>query len=172
MFAMAAALLHYLFSWLRLKHQLALEVLALRHQITVLNRQHPKPKLRPADRLIWITLKNFWPSWKSALVIFRPETVIGWHRAGFRIFWRWKSRHRLGRPGKDRELIRLIRRMWSVNPTWGRPRIRDELAKLGLQATTAAIRKYRPQSRHRPSQSWWTFLQNHAGAMAAMDFRA
>lgn len=103
-------------------------------------------------------------------MIFRPETVIGWQRAGFRLFWRWKSRRRIGRPGKDRELIELIRRMWAVNPTWGSPRIRDELAKLGLHASTATIRKYRPKSRGHRSQSWWTFLQNHTGAIAAMDF--
>jgi len=103
-------------------------------------------------------------------MIFRPETVIGWQRAGFRMLWRWKSRRRRGRPGKDRELVQLIRRMWSVNPTWGSPRIRDELAKLGLQASRATIRKYRPKSRGRPSQDWWTFLRNHANAIAAMDF--
>jgi transposase InsO family protein len=101
---------------------------------------------------------------------FRPETVIGWQRAGFRMFWRWKSRRRLGRPGKDPELKQLIGRMWAVNPNWGSPRIRDELAKLGLQASTAAIRKYRPRGRRQPSQSWWTFLQNHAAGIAAMDF--
>jgi len=170
MFAIVAALLRYPLSWLRPKHQLALEILALRHQITVLKRQTHKPKLRPGDRFIWIMLQRSWPDWKSALMIFQPETVIGWHRAGFRIFWRWKSRHRMGRPGKDRDLIQLIGRMWSVNPTWGSPRIRDELAKLDLQASTATIRKYRPKSRRRPLQGWWTFLQNHAGAMAAMDF--
>jgi hypothetical protein len=115
-------------------------------------------------------LKSAWPDWKVALMIFQPETVIGWQQAGFRLFWRWKSRHRLGRPGKDAELIQLIRRMWSVNPTWGSPRIRDELAKLGLYASTATIRKYRPKSRRRPAQSWSTFLRNHAGAIAAMDF--
>ncbi len=104
------------------------------------------------------------------MIIFRPETVIGWQRAGFRMFWRWKSRRRRGRPAKDSELIQLIRRMWSVNPTWGSPRIRDELAKLGLQASTATIRKYRPRSRGQASQSWRTFLQNHAGGIAAMDF--
>ena len=103
-------------------------------------------------------------------MVFRPETVIGWQRAGLRMFWRWKSRRRPGRPAKDRELIQLIRRMWSVNPTWGSPRIRDELAKLGLQASTATIRKYRPRSRRLPSQSWRTFLQNHAAGIAAMDF--
>jgi len=103
-------------------------------------------------------------------MIFQPETLIGWQRAGFRMLWRWKSRHRRGRPRRDQELIQLIRRMWSANPTWGSPRIRDELAKLGLEVSTATIRKYRPKSRRRPSQSWWTFLQNHAGAMAAIDF--
>jgi len=167
---MVSALWRYSFSWLRPKHELALEILALRHQISVLKRQTHKPKLRPADRFIWILLRRCWPSWKAALMIFQPETVIGWQRAGFRMFWRWMSRHRTGRPGKNRELIQLIRRMWSVNPTWGSPRIRDELAKLGLEVSTATIRKYRPKSRRRPSQSWWTFLQNHAGAMAAMDF--
>ncbi len=103
-------------------------------------------------------------------MIFQPETVIGWQRTGFRMFWRWKSRRRRGRPAKDPEVVRLIRRMWSVNPTWGSPRIRDELAKLGLEASTATIRKYRPKSGRRGSQSWRTFLQNHAGGIAAMDF--
>jgi transposase InsO family protein len=86
------------------------------------------------------------------------------------MFWRWKSRPRSGRPSKDSALIQLIRRMWAGNPTWGSLRIRDELAKLGLEASTATIRKYRPKSRRPPSQSWRTFLQNHAGAIAAMDF--
>ena len=103
-------------------------------------------------------------------MIFRPETVIGWQRAGFKMFWRWKSRRRRGRPAKDRELIQLIRRMWSVNLTWGSPRIRDELAKLSLQASTATIRKYRPRSRRQASQSWRTFLQNHTSGIAEMDF--
>ena len=103
-------------------------------------------------------------------MIFQPETLIGWQRSGFRVFWRWKSRRRLGRPGKDAELIQLIRRMWALNPTWGSPLIRDELAKLGLKASTATIRKDRPKSRGKPSQSWRTFLQNHTSGMAAMDF--
>jgi len=86
------------------------------------------------------------------------------------MFWRWKSRQRGGRPRKDAVLIQLIRRMWAGNPTWGSPRIRDELAKLGLEASTATIRKYRPKTKRLLSQSWRTFLQNHAGAIAAMDF--
>lgn len=170
MFAIVSALLSYLSCLFRPKHQLALEVLALRHQLIVLKRQTPRPRLRRWDRCLWVMLKRVWLGWKTPLMIFQPETVIGWQRAGFRIFWRWKSRPRSGRPAKDPELIRLIRRMWVVNPTWGSPRIRDELAKLGLQASTATIRKYRPTSRNRSAQDWWTFLRNHASAIAAMDF--
>jgi putative transposase len=169
MLTIVSALLRCLFSWLRPKAELALENLALRHQIAVLNRPAHKPRLQAKDRLFWVVLKGWWPNWRAALIIFRPETVIGWQRAGFRMFWRWKSWPRR-RPRKDSALIQLIRRMWAVNPTWGSPRIRDELAKLGLEASTTTIRKYRPKSRRQPSQSWRTFLQNHAGAIAAMDF--
>jgi putative transposase len=170
MFAIVSTLLRYPLSWLGSKHQLALENLALRHQIMVLKRHRPRPKLRPWDRWLWILLERAWPNWKTPLIIFRPDTVIGWQRGGFRMFWRWISRARSGRPRKEAALIELIRRMWAVNPTWGSPRIRDELAKLGLEVSTATIRKYRPKSGRRPSQSWRTFLRNHAGAIAAMDF--
>jgi transposase InsO family protein len=170
MLAIVSALLRCLFSWFRPKHELALENLTLRHQIAVLNRLAHKPRLQGKDRLFWVVLKEWWPHWRAALIIFQPETVIGWQRAGFRMFWRCKSRQRGGRSRKDAALIQLIRRMWAGNPTWGSPRIRDELAKLGLAASTATIRKYRPKSSRRPSQSWRTFLQNHAGAIAALDF--
>src|SRR5664279_1512138 len=170
MFEFLRVILIYPLSLLRPQHELAMEILALRHQITVLKRRRHRPKLHPWDRCLWMILKRVWPNWRTPLMIFRPETVIGWQRAGFRMFWRWKSRRRCERPAKDSELIQLIRRMWSVNPTWGSPRIRDELAKLGLQASTATIRNYRPKSRRPPSQSWRTFLRNHAGAIAAMDF--
>ena len=92
MFAIVAALLSYPLSWFRPKHQLALEVLALRHQLLVLKRQTPKPKLCRSDRCLWVMLKKAWPGWKTPLMIFQPETVIGWQRAGWRLFWRWKSR--------------------------------------------------------------------------------
>ena len=169
MFEFLRMVLIYLWSSIRPRHELAMEVLALRHQITVLKRRRLKPKLCPWDRCLWMMLKRVWPNWRTSLMIFRPETIIGWQRAGWRMFWRWKSRQR-GRSGKDPALIQLIRQMWALNPTWGSPRIRDELAKLGLQASTATIRKYRPKSRRQPSQSWRTFLQNYAAAIAAMDF--
>src|SRR5881396_1531083 len=136
----------------------------------VLKRQTRRPRVRRSDRYLWLLLMSVWPNWRNSLIILQPETLIGWQRAGFRMFWRWKSRCRPGRPGKDAELIQLIRRMWALNPTWDSPRIRDELAKLGLKASAATIRKYRPKSRGKPSQSWRTFLQNHASGMAAMDF--
>src|SRR5882762_1263147 len=135
----------YPWSLLGRRHEVALEVLALRHQITVLKRRTPRPKLRWWDRCLWVMLKRAWPGWKTPLIIFRPETVIGWQRAGFRMFWRWKSRRRRGRPAKDWELIQLIRRMWSVNPTWGSPRIRDELAKLGFAGFDGHHSKVSPQ---------------------------
>src|SRR5262245_29461055 len=172
MFEVLRMVLIYPWSLMRPQHELAMQVLALRHQITVLKRRTPRPKLRWWDRFFWVMLKRGWSGWKTPLVIFQPETVIGWQRAGFRIFWRWKSRRRSGRPGKDSELIQLIRQMWKVNPTWGSPRIHDELAKLGLQASTATIPKYRPKTKRPSSQSWRTFLQNHVAGIAAMDFFA
>lgn len=99
----------------------------------------------------------------------QPQTVIGWHRAGFRLFWRWRSRGG-GRPQIDRDLIDLIRQMWQANPTWGSPRIRDELAKLGLQVSDSTVRKYRPKGLRSTSQSWRTFLRNHAKQIIAVDF--
>ena len=170
MFDLLFALLRYLLSFLRARHDLAAENLALRHQLLVLTRPGPQPQLRLADRWLWLLLKAGWAHWKTALVAFRPETVIRWQRAGFRAFWRWKSRRRNGRPGAAPELVQLIRRMWTANPTWGSPRIRDELAKLGLAVSTSTIRKYRPHSGKRGSQSWWTFLRNHVAGLASMDF--
>lgn len=116
MFEILWTILIYPRSLLRSQHELAMEVLARRHQITVLKRPAHRPKLRPWDRGLWMILKRAWPNWKAPLILFRPETVIGWQRAGFKMFWRWKSRRRSGRPGKDAELIRLIRPMWAVNP--------------------------------------------------------
>ena len=170
MFGVIFVVLRSLGATFQPRRQLLLENLALRHQLLVLNRTAGKPKFRNADRLLWICLRAVWSRWEKALVIIRPQTVIGWHRAGFRLYWRWKSRRVGGRPPIDPELIRLIRRIWGANPTWGSPRIRDELAKLGLQVSDSTIRKYRPIRPRSSSQTWKTFLRNHAKQIAAIDF--
>jgi hypothetical protein len=112
---------------------LHLEVLALRHQLQVLQRSRP-PRLRlvQADRWLWVALSRIWTAWRSALVIVKPATVIAWHHRGFRLFWTWKSRRRTGRPTVPADLRALIRTMSQTNPLWGAPRIHGELLKLGL----------------------------------------
>jgi putative transposase len=162
-------LLRCLISGCQSRRLLLVENLALRHQLTVLRRQTRKPKLHQADRLLWLTLRRFWPDWQKGLLLFQPQTVIAWHRLGFRLFWRWKSRARGGRPTVDRKLIELIRRMWSSNPTWGSKRIQAELAKLGIAVSDSTIRKYRTRTR-RGDQTWKTFLHNHAKELVSVDF--
>ena len=152
MFEFLRMVLIYPLSLLRPQHEVAMENLALRHQIMVLKRHTHRSKLHCSGRCLWILLARVTINWRNSLMSFQPETLIGWQRAGFKMLWRWKSRRRRGRPGKDSELIQLSRGMWSVNPTWGSPRIRDELAKLGLQASTATIRKYRPRCKRQPER--------------------
>jgi putative transposase len=120
---------------------LELENLALRHQLNVLRRQSPgRPRLSPIDRLLWVWLYRLWPRCLEAMVLVKPATVIHWHRQGFRLYWRWRSRS--GRPSVDRELRKLIREMSSVNPLWGAPRIHGELLKLGIEISQATVAKY------------------------------
>jgi transposase InsO family protein len=165
------ALLRSLLSGFQSHSWLVLENLALRHQLAVLKRQAPKPKLRPTDRLLGVGLLRFWPDWQQALLLVQPQTVIAWHRLGFRLFWRWKSRARGGRPHVDGDFIALIQQMWQANPTWGSLRIQAELAKLGIRISHSTVRKYRPKHRRPPSaQTWKTFLHNHAREMVAIDF--
>ncbi len=115
--------LRCLFAGFQSHSGLVLENLALRHQLAVLKRQARKPKLCSADRLLWVGLRRIWPHWQQALLLFQPQTIIARHRLGFRLFWRWKSRTRAGRPSVDGELIALIQRLWQANPTWGSRRI-------------------------------------------------
>jgi hypothetical protein len=117
MLALISALLHVLRSGLQSRSELMLENMALRHQLTVLRRSVPKPRLRNADRWFWILLQQCWSGWARALLIVQPQTVVAWHRLSFRLFWRWKSRPRGGRPTLDGHLITLLRHMWSSNPT-------------------------------------------------------
>jgi hypothetical protein len=110
----------------------ALEVLALRQQIAVLKRKRPRPPLNAGDRLFWTTLRRVWPRWSDVLLIVKPDTVVGWHRAGFRLYWPWRSRSVGGRPRITQELRDLIVRVAKENPDWGAPKIHAELQKLGF----------------------------------------
>jgi transposase InsO family protein len=147
-------------------------LLALRHQLQVLNRSRPRRlRLITADRWLWAWLSRSWPAWRTALVIVKPETVIAWHRQGFRLFWTWKSRRRIGRPTVSTDVRALIRTMSEANPLWGAPRIHGELLKLGIDVSQATVAKYIARPLHRPpSQTWRTFLRNHIGQIAAADF--
>jgi putative transposase len=151
---------------------LQLENLALRHQIGVLQRSAGKrSKLTPVDRLLWICLSRLWRDWRSALSIVKPETVIAWHLAGFRLFWTWKVRHgQPGRPIISREVRDLICQMCRQNPSWGAPRIHGELLKLGIDIGESSVSKYLVRCRKPPSQTWRTFLDNHLQQLVSIDF--
>ena len=116
----------------RSRRDTAIEVLALRQQVAVLKRKRPRPELNSWDRLFWTALRSLWPRWRDVLVIVRPETVVAWHRAGFRLYWRWRSRPRGGRPKLPEEVRQLIRRMAEENAGWGAPKIHGEILKLGF----------------------------------------
>ena len=147
------------------------ENLALRQQLAVLHRSRNRPRLRCRDRLFWIALSRLWQDWRSILVIVKPATVIKWHQKGFKCYWRWKSQSgRVGRPKIDHEIRALIRRMSRENPTWGAPRLQAELQLLGFEIAESTVAKYRIKNRKPPSQTWKSFLQNHAGQIAAIDF--
>jgi len=150
----------------------ALEVLALRQQVAVLKHKRPRPALNSLDRLLWTTLRRFWPRWTDVLVIVKPETVVGWHRAGFRLYWRWRSRPRGGRPRITEEIRDLIRRLADENAGWGAPKIHGELLKLGFIISERTVARYlrRVQRRGDPGKRWLTFLQNHREVIVAFDF--
>jgi len=152
------------------KLRLEAENAVLRHQLNVLRRKlHGRVRLTHHDRLFFIQLYRWFPSILKVLTIIRPETLVRWHRAGFRCYWRWKSRPRGGRPQIDTELRGLIRRMSMENPLWGAPRIHGELLKLGFEVAQSSVAKYMVKRRGPPSQGWRTFLHNHAPDIAAMD---
>jgi putative transposase len=157
----------------RTRAALHLEILALRHQLQVLQRSHrPRLRLANADRWLWAWLSAAWTDWRTALVIVKPATVVAWHHQGFRLFWTWRSRRHIGRPPVSADVRSLIRTMSRENPLWGAPRIHGELLKLGLQVSQTTVAKYlpRPTTTPPPSQSWRTFLTNHVHQIAAADF--
>jgi hypothetical protein len=149
---------------------LAAENLALRHQIVILQRSVKRPRLHRRDRIFWVWLSRLWRGWRSSLLVVQPETVIRWHRQGFRLYWRWKSRSRCGRPKLDAEIRALIRRMSRENSTWGRRRIRSELHLLGYEVAELTVAKYMVRGRKPPSQGWRVFLENHSREISAIDF--
>ncbi len=136
-----------------------------------MKRQCPRPRLRTADRLFCVWLLRIWPNWRKALLLVRPETVVGWHRQGFRLFWTWVSgRKRSGRPGVSSEVKDLIRKMAAANPLWGAPRIHGELLKLGIEVSERTVSRLLPRNRKPPSQTWRAFLNNHVKELVSIDF--
>ena len=165
MFDVFTLLRSALTSSLRSRVRLEAEILTLRQQINVLRRNSPKRLAFGAlDRLVFVGVYRLVPGIVDALAIVRPETVVRWHRAGFRSFWRWKSRRRGGRPKVPVEVRQLIRTMSMANPLWGAPRIHGELLKLGIDVGQTSVAKYMTRRRKGPSQGWRTFLCNHAEA--------
>src|ERR1700686_3300232 len=147
----------------RSQASLEAENMILRHQLNVLQRKSPKrPTFGMLDHLIFAGLYRLAPKVLGALAIVKPETVIKWHRAGFRSYWRWKSRRRGGRPIVAPEIRKLIREMSIANPLWGAPRIHGELLKIGIDIGQTSVAKYMAKRRDPPSQGWRTFLRNHA----------
>jgi putative transposase len=150
---------------------LHLENLALRHQLGVRQRSVKRPILAPPDRLLWAWLCGAWNDWRSPLIIVKPDTVIAWHRKGFRLFWTGKvSRGEPGRPPVSKETRALIRQMSRENPLWGAPRIHGELRKLDIDIGETSVGKYRVRQRKPPSPTWRTFLENHVKTMVSVDF--
>jgi putative transposase len=172
MIPILVSLLAVLRDSLRKRVALQAEVLALRHQLLVLQRKNEKKRLRlsVADRFLWVWLSRIWADWRSALRVVKPETVIAWHRKGFRLYWSWKSRRRQGRPPVSVDLRGLIRQMSAANPRWGAPRIHGELGKLGIKVAETTVAKYIVRQRKPPSQTWRTFLTNHINDFVSADF--
>jgi len=170
MIALLWFLLTLFASPLKSKSRLEAENAALRYQLIVLRRKvGGRVRLTNGDRLFFIQLYRWFPSVLKVITVIRPETLVRWHRAGFRRYWCWKSRPFGGRPQISAELRALIRRMSIENPLWGAPRIHGELLKLGFEVAQSSVAKYMVKRGGPPGQGWRTFLRNHAPDIAAMD---
>ena len=172
--AVMLILLHLLitviFDKFKSRRRLEIENLYLRHQLNIAMRKAPRRlRLYGTDRAFMVWITRLWPHLLGLSHVVRPDTVLRWHRAGFRAYWRWKSRAQPGRPKISRELRELIRRMSQENRLWGAPRIHGELLKLGFEVAESTVSKYMIRHRGPPSQTWRTFLRNHANAIAAID---
>src|SRR4030095_13219741 len=150
-----------------------LENLALRQQLAVLKRRHPRPRLDLLDKLLWVAVRRFWPGWQQSLIVVTPETVVRWHRAGFRLYWKLISnvRRPVGRRQTSKEIQELVFRMVGENSTWGAPRIHGELLLLGFDVSERTISRWMKRAPRDPDRAecCLTFLRNHREAIAAMD---
>lgn len=157
----------------RSRRNLLLENLALRQQLAILAQRHPQPRFSPPDRWFWVVLRRLWLRWRRALILVQPETVLRWHRTGFKLYWKWISRKHavVGRKPTCKELRELIFRMVAENRTWGAPRIHGELRMLGFDISERTVLRWmRKASRDpEPARRWTAFLSNHREAIAAMD---
>jgi putative transposase len=171
MIAILSALVSLLSFRVRHRASLELELVALRHQVSVLRRQRKaRLQLFSTDRLLWVWLYRIWPQILNAMVLVKPATVLQWNRKGFRLYWRWQSASRYpGRPKTSTEIRDLIRQMSMANSLWGAPRIHGELLKLGIEVSQATVGRYMPWRPKVPSPTWRTFLCNHMCDMAAVD---
>ena len=152
------------------KH-VALENIALRHQLAVFTSEKKRPRLRNRDRWFWIALKKLWKDWRTALEFVRPETVTGWQSKRFkRYWWRLSQSKKPGRPRVYLEIRKLIRTMAATNPIWGAPRIHGELLKLGFEISERTVSRLMLKRDRKPSQTWMTFLRNHVGQLVSIDF--
>ena len=168
MLALISTLLYWLACQIRSRAELELELIALHHQVAILDRQrHGRLRLCSVDRQVWVWLYRVWPRCLRTMVLAKPAAVVQWHQQGFRLYWRWRSRS--GRRPIAGETRKLIRQMCLANPLWGAPRIHGELLKLGIQVSQATVAKYMLRRRHSPSPSWCSFLRNEALGLAAID---
>jgi hypothetical protein len=164
-------LLAFFNSTLKERRDLALENLALRQQLAVLKRGGKRPAIKKKDRLFWVWLSRIWKGWRESLVIVKPETVVGWHRKSFRLYWAKLSRRRYGgRPAVDPKVKALIEQMAESNPLWGAPRIHGELEKLGIEISERTVSRLISRRRKPPSQTWRTFIDNRIREMVSIDF--
>ena len=172
------ALLHFLTLFIRCapalfrsRNEQAIVELALRQQLATYSQKKTKPKIAPLDRVFWVALFRFWPRWKRVLVIVKPDTVIRWHRKGFRLYWRWISKRGPGRPPISHEVRALIK-VFALDNGWGARKVRAELSKLGFTVSLATVSRYmskHPRDKGK-QQRWMTFLRNHSDGIVAMDF--
>ncbi|MBK7977559.1 MAG: transposase [Deltaproteobacteria bacterium] len=163
--------LRILIDVLRPHSALVAENLLLRHQLAVLRPKVKRPLIDFADRLFWVLVSRLWDRWRDVLVLVEPDTVIRWHRSGFRSYWRRKSRRPPGRPPVSTEIRALVRQMSLENPLWGAPRIHGEILKLGISVSESTVAKYMVRRGDpRRSQTWRTFLRNHARELVSIDF--